>query len=423
MTTSASPPGQAPSRETLCPYCLEPIGFDERQLFVRDDRQQYAALDLSTQNSPLRRADTLRSAYQRCRNTDGVPQHYIPAPYLTHGDPLTVAMVGDSATGKTHLLTQMIAEIIDGGLERYGITWQSVNPQDHRVFIEEHVTRLRSGRMLEHTPPESFASFVAALLLSGPDGSTRPVAFFDLSGEDLRRTDAMLRFMLGVDALVFVVDPLRAVPLPHLDPLRGELGLASGGDPAFQTVLDRLPRSGPYHGVAAAVVINKSDLLRFEPPVDRWLAEPPPPGCPRPNCGTRAGTPTPSCGTTAGPPGCSPSTAYCVAPCTSRPPRAATVTRTAFRTAPGHGGCSNRWCPCCRCAGCSVTPAATARERWGCDRAARRGGRPDPPDRLSMGGQPKRCRRGDLRRRPVLRGAGRTRDGGATRPDPAGPRR
>ncbi|MCM2388844.1 hypothetical protein [Streptomyces albipurpureus] len=276
MTTSAPPPGHAPARETLCPYCLEPIVFDERHLSVRNDREQYEPLDLSTQTSPLRRADTLRSAYQRCRNTDGVPPHYIPAPYLTHGDPLTVAMVGDSATGKTHLLTQMIAEITDGGLERYGITWQSVNPQDHRFFIEEHVSRLRSGRMLEHTPPESFASFVAALLLSGPDGNTRPVAFFDLSGEDLRRTDAMLRFMLGVDALIFVVDPLRAVALPHLDPLRGELGLTSGGDPAFQTVLDRLPRSGPYHGVAAAVVINKSDLLRFEPPVDRWLAEPPP---------------------------------------------------------------------------------------------------------------------------------------------------
>lgn len=70
------------------------------------------------------------------------------------------------------------------------------------------------------------------------------MAFFDLAGEDLRRTDALTRFMVGVDALIFVVDPLRALPMPYLDPLRGDLGYTRGGDPAFQTVLDRLPRAG-----------------------------------------------------------------------------------------------------------------------------------------------------------------------------------
>ncbi|CAL9392968.1 hypothetical protein [Streptomyces sp. enrichment culture] len=265
------------AQEILCPYCLEVVAYDERQLFVRNDKQQYEQLLLDGQTSPLRLADTLRSAYQRCSNADDVQAHYIPVPYLTHGSPLTVAMVGDSATGKTHLLTQMIAEITDGGLDRYGVTWQSVNPQDHKTFMDERVDVLRSGMMLEHTPSRSFAAFVDALLLTGPDGVTRPVAFFDLSGEDLRRTDGVLRFMVGVDALIFVVDPLRALPMAHLDPLRGELGFSRGGDPAFQTVLDRLPRTGgPYLGVAAAVVVNKSDLLRFEPPVDRWLGEPPP---------------------------------------------------------------------------------------------------------------------------------------------------
>jgi hypothetical protein len=275
--TAATPHHPGTQRtEMLCPYCLEPVTYDERQLYFRNDRKEYDRLDLGAQTSPLRRADTLRTAYQMCRNADEGHRHFIPVPYLTHGSPLTVAMVGDSATGKTHLLTQMIAEINDGGLGPYGVSWQSVNPQDHRTFMVEHVDVLRSGRMLEHTPPRTFASFIEALLLTGPDGVTRPVAFFDLSAEDLKRTDAMLRFMLGVDALIFVVDPLRAVSLPYLDPLRGEFGFTRGGDPAFQNVLDRLPRTGPYLGVAAAVVINKCDLLRFEPPVDRWLAEPPP---------------------------------------------------------------------------------------------------------------------------------------------------
>jgi hypothetical protein len=265
----------AEASEMLCPYCLEVVSFDEGQLFERNERQQYEKLDLSGQTSALRRADRLRSAYQRCRNTDGTPPHFIPVPYLTHGSPLTIAMVGDSATGKTHLLTQMIAEIADGGLEQYGVTWQSVNPQEHQDFMVERVDALRSGQMLEHTPSQKFASFVEALLLTGADGVTRPVAFFDLSGEDLRRTTAVLRFLLGVDALIFVVDPLRALSMRQLDPMRGEFGYSRGGDPAFQTVLDRLPRTGPYLEIAASVVINKCDLLRFEPPVDRWLAQPP----------------------------------------------------------------------------------------------------------------------------------------------------
>ncbi|MBU5946607.1 TRAFAC clade GTPase domain-containing protein [Streptomyces griseoincarnatus] len=276
MTVPMGP--DATIQDILCPYCLEIISYDEQRLFVRDDKQMFEELRVDRRISPLRLADTLRSAYQRCGSSEDGQAHYIPVPYLTNGAPLTVAMVGDSATGKTHLLTQMIAEIADGGLKRYGLQMQSVNPQDHQTFMSERVERLRSGEMLEHTRSAGeFAAFVDALLLSRHDGTARPVAFFDLAGEDLRRTDALTRFMVGVDALIFVVDPLRALPMPYLDPLRGDLGHTRGGDPAFQTVLDRLPRtSGQYLGVAAAVVINKSDLVRFEPPVDRWLAEPPP---------------------------------------------------------------------------------------------------------------------------------------------------
>lgn len=268
-------PAAGPADDMLCPYCLEPIAYDEGQLYTRDEKQEYRQLVLVGQTSALRKADILRSAYQRCANVmDGRP-HHIAAPYLSHGRPLTVAMVGDSATGKTHLLTQMIGEIVDGGLEPYGVGWQSVNPEQHQEFMERRVVPLRSGEMLSHTASTTFASFEEALLLTGPDRTTWPVAFFDLSGEDLRRTDSLLRFLLGVDALIFVVDPLRALPMPCLDPLRGQLDIAQGGDPAFRTVLDRLPREGPYLNVASAVVINKCDLLRFEPPVDRWLDEPP----------------------------------------------------------------------------------------------------------------------------------------------------
>lgn len=271
MTTPA--PGLEPG-QVLCPYCLETVEFDEKALHSRDGRLQYERLDVSQLTNRLRRSDVLRGAFQLCGNTDDVQPHFIPVPYLTNGRPLTVAMVGTSATGKSHLLTQMIAEVADGGLAPFGVAWQSVNPVDHSTFMRR-VDTLRSGQQLESTGQTEFAEFVEALLLTGADGQVRPVAFFDLGGEDLRRTDTLLRFLLGIDALVFVVDPLLACPLPQLDDARAHLGVkVSSSDPAFQTVLDRLPRSGQYLDIATALVVNKADLLRFEPPVDRWLNEP-----------------------------------------------------------------------------------------------------------------------------------------------------
>ncbi|WP_415957183.1 hypothetical protein [Streptomyces sp. 021-4] len=267
--------------QVLCPYCLEGIQLDLGKLFVPDERMQYQSLDLSRIANPVRREDVMRGAVQQCTADPDFPEHHIPLPYLTHGRPLTVAMIGQSNTGKSHLLTQMIAEITDGGLAPHGVGWQSVSPEQHARFVRERVQPLRSGKVLDHTGAlglEGYAHFVESLLLTDARGRVRPVAFFDLAGEDLGRTDGVLRFLLGIDAFVFVVDPAVALPLPQLDEVRERLGsqVDRDGDVAFGTVLDRLPRTGPYLETPAAMVLGKSDLLRFQPPVDRWLGENPP---------------------------------------------------------------------------------------------------------------------------------------------------
>ncbi|MBW8739339.1 MAG: hypothetical protein JF621_20220 [Streptomyces turgidiscabies] len=278
-TSAASASAGLGESEVLCPYCLEIIQLDLGALYVTDSRMQYQRLDLAGIGK-LRRQDVMRGAVQKCAADPDFPEHFIPVPYLTYGRPLTVAMVGQSSTGKSHLLTQMIAEITDGGLEPFGLTWQSVNPEQHARFVRERVQPLRNGHVLDHTGGvglDGFARFVESLLITDANGQVRPVAFFDLGGEDLVRTDSALRFLLGVDALVFVVDPVLALPLPQLDHARerGNIEVNRDGDLAFATVLDRLPKTGPYLEVAATMVLGKADLLRFQSPVDRWLGRGP----------------------------------------------------------------------------------------------------------------------------------------------------
>lgn len=269
--TVAEPPPPV-RRPTLCPHCLLPVAFDDTRLVTLDSKKVAKPLDLSTEHRPMHRQDALRQAYQICPHAPATAQHYLPVPYLTNGEPLTIALVGSSAAGKTHLLAAMLGEIEQGGLEPYGLKCLPLNPDTHREFLRERVQRLHRGKVLERTGQASFAHFTDGLLVTGP-GGTRPVVFFDLAGEDLAENGEVAGFLMGIGAFVFVLDPLRALRLPALDPVRARTRLQQRdlGDEAFTTVLNRVPRPGSYIEAPAAVALNKSDLLRFDPSVDRWL--------------------------------------------------------------------------------------------------------------------------------------------------------
>jgi Double-GTPase 2 len=261
----------------FCPHCLDQISFDPTRLVARSEAGTYDRVDLSRETSPLRYGDALRGALQVCTNTPQLPIHYIPVPYLTSGKPVTVAMVGGSTSGKTHLLTAMLAAVERNGLDRFGVQTRWLNAAWHSRFVEERIEPLQSGRMLPHTAGQQAPVDFEDALLVRRAGVTRPVAFFDLAGEDLLRTDRGTRFLAAVDAFVFVVDPPTALRLARLDPVRARLGIGEVGyvDRTFGTVLDRIERHGELLQVPSVIVINKSDLIRFEPPVDRWLDAPP----------------------------------------------------------------------------------------------------------------------------------------------------
>ncbi|MCP9943873.1 hypothetical protein LUX12_02170 [Streptomyces somaliensis] len=274
-----SPPAaDTTSAQRLCPHCLLPVAYDESTLVTIDPKGDRVPLDLAGL-PPAHREDALRRAYQPCPYADGDTLHELPAPYLTNGRPLTVALVGSSGAGKTHLLAAMLGEVEQGGLAPYGLTCRPLNPDTHRTFLRERVQSLLQGRELGRTGQQTFARFADGLLVTGR-GPTRPVVFFDLAGEDLAQDGEVARFLTGVDAFIFVLDPLRALRLPSLDPVRELNGLRRRdlGDEAFTAVLNRIPRTwGPYIAAPAAIAVNKSDLVRVEPAVDRWLGRALPP--------------------------------------------------------------------------------------------------------------------------------------------------
>jgi hypothetical protein len=216
----------------------------------------------------VKRRDVLRTAMLRCPNPSGdMVEHYLPLSYASYGEPLVVGLVGSTQSGKSHLLAAMIDGIQGGGLQPYGLKVDAVDIGLHQSYLNERVTPLfRDAQRIGGTR-EGIVTYADALLVTSPTGEKVPVAFFDVAGGDLLQTGQTARFIAGAGALIFVVDPVTALLQPG-DPAGHQVGRSDG---AFDTVLTRLGVGQRFLEIPAAIVINKSDRLRFQPPADRWL--------------------------------------------------------------------------------------------------------------------------------------------------------
>ncbi|WP_030440435.1 TRAFAC clade GTPase domain-containing protein [Actinoplanes subtropicus] len=258
----ARPPARrtGPARGRDCYLCLDPVEWAEQDLYTWAG-DGYRPIDPGSLGSGRRRDDRLQQAFRRCPNPSGdAPPHYLPAAYLLGGAPINVGLIGDSGVGKTHLLAGIMREIESNVLNDFGIITNAVDIAWHDQFRRTRVHPLyQNGRTLEYTRRTDEVDFADGLVLShGPH--RRPLMFFDIAGEMLapehQRTRAT-QFLAVVDALIFVADPARAEP-----------------DVTFEAVLDRLSHRRGADGLLdlpSVVVVTKSDLLRFEEPVDRWI--------------------------------------------------------------------------------------------------------------------------------------------------------
>jgi hypothetical protein len=254
---------------------LDTFSWDDSGLFTRSaDGRTYTALNLHLISDPVKRADRMLDAWKLCPNPskDARAQHYLPAAYARFGPPLVIGLVGFSGSGKTHLLAAIIGELERGGLGQLGLRVEAVDIGMHRGYLEEHVEILfDEGQAIPRTRrygSDDEVYFIDAVLIEN-NGTKRAVAFFDVSGEDLANTTRSMQFVLALDALLFVVDPDRALRRRDSAVGRGG-GRPVVGDRTFDAVLRRVSGQ-PDFDIPAAIAITKCDRYRFTPPVSTWM--------------------------------------------------------------------------------------------------------------------------------------------------------
>jgi hypothetical protein len=219
-----------------------------------------------------KRRDARLDAWVRCPNPSGdmEEEHYLPAAYGSFGPPLAIGLIGASNTGKSHLLAAMIRQIQKDGLAAVGLRTRPANLELHRRYVARYVDRLfRQGEDLGRTAGTEEDGFSLDDAFLVDDGRrSRAVAFFDVLGEPLIRGSRSMRFILAMDALIFVVDPEMATGV------RGQGKADRVGDLAFETVLRRFAEQRDAFTIPIAVAISKCDKIKFEHPVADWICRP-----------------------------------------------------------------------------------------------------------------------------------------------------
>lgn len=247
-------------RQVTCPICLSHINWADLTPFRwQEATGRYVELTFPADISPEQRQRILRNVSWRCPNPAGeLETHFLPEAYGQYGPPVVCGFIGASNSGKTHLLAAMVGAIERGELDRYGLTVRPVDLHRHRNFLAESVQPLLERSAALRFTEERIISFADAFLIGQGSGELRPVALFDVAGEELNNVDDTKRFLEIADGLIFVVDP-------------DQFGKGELGDPTFNAVLDLVKASDRLRSVSAAVVMNKSDQLRFDEPVALWL--------------------------------------------------------------------------------------------------------------------------------------------------------
>lgn len=247
-----------------CPFCLGDIpDWDKLDRWQwKPEAGEYAKIEIGVGLSEAQRQRLMGGAQVRCPHASA-SSHYLPVHYGRSGLPVHLGFVGVTKSGKSHLLSAIVHAIEERELEPYGIKFSPLDHALHQRFVNEWVTPLFDHDKVLPDTSEALETFVDAFLVSHNGGPQRPVVLFDVAGGVLsglyeRDRDKAPPFLSIASGLFFIIAP------EHVEGRRSS-------DAAFSNVLDRLQEYGRMDQTNAVVVLNKADMLRFEPRIARWL--------------------------------------------------------------------------------------------------------------------------------------------------------
>lgn len=256
ITTLCDPVASA-SSAVVCPICLAEIPNWDALEHLKYSDGDYEKVVMSSGATPTQQARERLGAYVRCPASREPSAHYLPARYGRFGEPVLLGFVGLTQSGKSHLLTSMIAGI--GKLSDYRIDVKPLDPAMHHRFLENSVKPLITrNEALPGTPDDATTDIADAFIVRQGNGPERVVALFDVSGGVLAQTEKTMEFLWIADGLFFVIDP------EHIK-------ASKVGDDTFSNVLTIVRERVKPEPVSAAIVLGKADKARFAEPVARWL--------------------------------------------------------------------------------------------------------------------------------------------------------
>jgi Double-GTPase 2 len=266
VTPAAPPPARdsGGASKVQCPFCLGDIpDWDKLDRWQwKPEAGEYEKIEADDNLSEAQRRRVLGGAQVRCPFSSA-SAHYLPVDYGRFGEPVHLGFVGVTKSGKSHLLSAIVHAIEERELEPYGIRFSPLDHALHQRFVGEWVAPLFDHDKVLPDTSEALETFVDAFLVSHNGGVQRPIVLFDVAGGVLsglyeRDRDKAPPFLSIASGLFFIIAP------EHVEGRRSS-------DAAFSNVLDRLQEYGRLDQTNAVIVLNKADMLRFEPRIARWL--------------------------------------------------------------------------------------------------------------------------------------------------------